>query len=171
MADEVWPLAADTKVRLGTSNSTGWELNGFTRKDESGYQFATRWYVFFGLPIVPLSRYYLREVDPTAQLNAMTPEYHFAGQSRLRFDEIVRTYLACWVIAPLVIVGPILLWLGNMDQVTDWMAEDATWPYYVLVGGFVFWLLASIGVLLFTLHHYRARWAPIREVRWGDAPR
>lgn len=171
MADEVWPLPPNTKVRLGTSNATGWEFNGQTRKDEFGYYFATRWYSFSGLPIVPLSRYYLRDAGLDILVSSGATKYEIAGQSRLRADEIVRTYLACWVVAPLIIAGPLVAWVGNADQLTDWMAEDASWPVYVLIGGFAFWLLASIGILIFVLHLYRARWAPIREVRWVNAPR
>jgi hypothetical protein len=56
MADEVWPLEPDERVRLSSFNGSGFDLKGFTRKDATGRCFATRYFtvVYLGVVLVPI---------------------------------------------------------------------------------------------------------------------
>jgi hypothetical protein len=161
MADEVWPLEPDERVRLSSFNGIGFDLKGFTRKDASGRCFATRYFTVVHLPLVPLDRFYLQEgsvqyQDLGLSSNTLT-RYRITGWSRLRVGEILRTYLFSWIIGPGVVLVPILLWLGRADELSDRIGIG--W----VIGGFVAWLLGSIIALGFLLSAYRERWAPLRQ--------
>ncbi|WP_432946141.1 hypothetical protein ACQPXM_07445 [Kribbella sp. CA-253562] len=161
MADEVWPLEPDERVRLSSFNGIGFDLKGFTRKDPTGRCFATRYFTFVYLPVVPLDRFYLEEgpiqyQDLGLSSNTLT-RYRITGWSRLRVGEILRTYLFSWIIGPGVVLVPILLWLGQADQLSDRIGIG--W----VIGGFVAWLLGSIIGLAFLHTAYRERWAPLRQ--------
>lgn len=145
---------------MSTFNGIGTELKGFTRPDASGMHFGTRYFVVFGLPVIPLGRYYLRQTSMSAQAMNTTTRYAIAGRSRLRFSEVLKTYLFCWIYGPAVVLIPILLLLSNADAVSDKVGFG--W----VIGGFAFWLLASIAFLVTLLAFYRDNWAPIRQVRW-----
>ncbi|WP_051791612.1 hypothetical protein [Amycolatopsis jejuensis] len=172
MPDEVWPLTPDDHPRLSSTNGFGTELHGFTREDADGWRFATRWLTALGLPLVPLERYYLREVKTLdAMLDAVRglpwthrKRYELSGQSRLRAAEILRTYLFCWVAGPVFIALPVALLLSFADE----LAESAGVFLLVILFGSV---LAGSIMGLSALHaRYQEQWAPLRTVRWRDAP-
>jgi hypothetical protein len=164
MADEVWPLRPDERVRLSSFNGIGFGLKGFTRKDATGRYFATRYFTVVYLPLVPVDRFYLTETSTDYQNydvgSSTITRYQIAGRSRLRFGEILRTYLFNWIIGPGIVLAPILLWLGHADELSD--SIGIIW---VLVG-FIGWLLGSIIGLAFLFVVDRERWAPLRQAEF-----
>jgi hypothetical protein len=173
MPDEVWPVAYHPPFR--TSNGFGTGLKGFTRADGTGRYFATCWYVAFDLPVVPLYRYYLRRRAVRLETSGLefttTTDYQIDGESRLRAVEILRTYVFCWLAMPAIVVAPILVMLSNADRITSGLEGHVpVSPIFVIIGAFILWLIGSIIVGIWLLGVYRARWAPIRPVRWIDPP-
>ncbi|MBA0050180.1 hypothetical protein E0L36_04485 [Streptomyces sp. AJS327] len=159
MADPLYPLAGDEDLPdLGTYDAIGTMLLHNSRADESGGFFATCWFMVL-LPIVPLSRYYVRQTgyrDESGLLTSRTTTtYEIVGRSRVRWTEVVRTYLLCWLVLPAVFVGPILFAVLRWDSETS-----ALYGTFVSVG--LFFLLFTLFLL------YRTYWRPVREVRWAD---
>ncbi|GAA3020241.1 hypothetical protein GCM10010519_56820 [Streptomyces lactacystinicus] len=118
MPDKVRPLRA--APRLGTVNGFGRTMLGKTRVDAQGACFATRWFTVLMLPIRPLGRYYVKEgetvdVPGRGGASTTTTEYVFLGEAELRASEVIRTYLFCWLVVPLVVAGPVTLFGLNAD--------------------------------------------------------
>jgi hypothetical protein len=161
MADKVWPLEPDERVRLSSFNGIGFDLKGFTRKDATGRCFATRYFTFVYLPVIPLDRFYLEEGPVQYQdlgLSSTTlTRYRITGWSPLRGEEILRTYLFSWIIGPGVVLVPALLWLGHSDELSERIGFG--WVIGILLA----WSLGSTIALAFLLTTYRKRWAPLRQ--------
>ncbi|GAA4460360.1 hypothetical protein GCM10023170_061300 [Phytohabitans houttuyneae] len=173
MPDAVWRTSHPRPT--SSRNGFGRELKGFTRPDESGHRFATCWVVAFGMPIVPVSRCYLREdrAFTTAargfRLHSAA-RYQIDGQSRRRWTEIVRTYAFCWLLVPAIVIAPTLVLLSQADRIVDTGADGATGPKLALVAVFLLLLTGSILALSAALALYRTRWAPVRAAKWVDPP-
>lgn len=137
----------------------GFGLKGFTRVDATGYCFATRWFMLFNLPIVPLGRYYLRELGlrPGSNHLETTTKYEIAGTAELHPGEILRTYAYSWLGTAAVIV-PLLAFLAAVG-------DDAG---LVTLAAIVLWPMLGIFISVMALMHYRKRWAPEREVFWRE---
>ncbi|MDQ7905062.1 hypothetical protein RB614_11070 [Phytohabitans sp. ZYX-F-186] len=158
MPDAVWPTVHPRPT--SSRNGFGRELKGHTRTDRGGGHFATCWVVAFGLPIVPVSRYYLRE-DRAAR------RHRIEGESRPRAAEVARTYAFCWLLVPAVVVAPLLVLLSQADRIGD---EASTGSKLAFAGVFLAVLGGSIAAVTALLALYRARWAPVREAVWVEAP-
>jgi hypothetical protein len=98
----------------------------------------------------------------TRRTSTETTSYQILGTALLRSSEIIRTYLYCWLIAPLIGAGPLLVYLVNADQLA-----------HSLPGGFftflilMFVILFAGPILLLALHtRYRERFAPLRVPAW-----
>jgi hypothetical protein len=159
MADPLYHLAPDEDLpELGTYNAIGTMLLHNSRADESGGFFATCWFMVI-LPVVPLGRYYVRQTgyrDEGGPLSIRTTTtYEIFGRSRLRWIEVVRTYLAWWIVMPAAIFVPFAATVGRES-------ENAELYGMAVSGGLVLLLLT----LFFIYGRY---WRPVREVRWADA--
>jgi hypothetical protein len=160
MPDDVWPISAEHPGprSLRSTNRIGFEFKGFTRKDDDGYCFATRWFMVFGLPIAPLDRYYVRErgIDPArTDHSVITTRYEIAGRSPVRPAEVARTYAFGWL-TPVAIIAPLLALLARADDLPFWL------PLVALV----VWPLTTIPLTVAMLMYYRDYLAPRREPRW-----
>ncbi|PZT71161.1 hypothetical protein DN402_02740 [Streptomyces sp. SW4] len=138
-------------------NAVGTMLLHNSRADESGGFFATCWFMVL-LPVVPLGRYYVRQTgyreDGGLLFHRATTGYEIVGRSRIRWTEVVRTYLACWIVMPGALVGPIVVALGREG-------DNAGLHGGLVSGGLVIALLTLFVV-------YRTYWRPVREVHWAD---
>jgi hypothetical protein len=161
--DDVWPLGPGEPGPLGSFNGIGFTMRGFTRTDTSGRCFATRWFVMFLLPVIPLARYYVTEGATTPTAASWTTRYQLHGRSRLRAGEVLRTYVFCWLVAPGIVLVPIILWLTHADQIAD-----AT-SFWVVLVVFLVLVLGGVALVVTLISVYRRRWAPLRTVRWLDA--
>jgi hypothetical protein len=164
MPDDVWPVRHGEVRALSSFNGIGFTLRGFTRTDPSGRCFATRWLVVLLLPVVPLQRYYVTQGATTPTAPGWSTHYRFHGRSRLRAGEILRTYVFCWLVAPAIVLVPIILWLTHADQIAD-----AT-SFWLVLGVFIVLVLGGVALVVWLVSVYRQRWAPLRTVRWVDAP-
>ncbi|MFI9818975.1 hypothetical protein ACIHFC_00625 [Streptomyces sp. NPDC052013] len=157
MADPVYPLAPDEELPdFETYKAIGTMLLHNSRADESGRFFATCWFMVL-LPIFPISRYYVRQTGFREEGNRMITTYEVLGRSRIRWIEIVRTYLAWWVVIPVTFFGPVA-----MIVVREMEGDDP---------GFFAVCLAAVPLLLIlTLFViYKLYWRPVREARWAEA--
>lgn len=129
-----------------------------SRADESGGSFATCWFMVI-LPVIPLSRYYVRQTGYSDESGFFstktTTRYEIVGRSRIRWIEVLRLYLAWWIVVPTAVVGPIVVDLRSEDE------NDGLYGMFVSVG--LFFLL----LILFGL--YAKYWRPVREFRWAEA--
>jgi hypothetical protein len=159
--DDVWPISVDNPGpgSLRSFNGIGFGLKGFTRVDATGYCFATRWFMIAGLPLVPLDRYYLREIGlhPRSNYVETITRYQIAGTAELRPDEILRTYAFGWL-TPVAVIVPLLLLLARADD----------FPFWVPITALVLWPTAAIVLVVMALMYYRKHWAPMRKVRWHE---
>ncbi|MDW6061966.1 hypothetical protein SAZ11_33025 [Streptomyces sp. FXJ1.4098] len=158
MTEDVWPIRSGELKHLGSLSGIGFGLKGFTRADESGRCFATRWFMFIYLPVIPRQRYYLTEGEVTHEVSRITTRYALHGQSHLRAGEILRTYAFGWLVCPVVLGVPLLPLLAYANQ-------DAP-SLWVMVGGFLGCVVASSAVLALLHTTYRKRLAPLRHARW-----
>jgi hypothetical protein len=168
MPDKVWPLSH--QPRLHNVNGHGTELKSFTRADSSGRYFATGWATVAGMPLIPLRRYYLSQGGTTFEgsvvRRTVKTHYQIAGESRLRASEVLRTYVFCWLLAPAVILGPVIAFFTQVDAIADALSG-----VFILVIAAPFAWIFGIGYLVTKLLDvYRARWAPVREVEWIEEP-
>jgi hypothetical protein len=165
MSDKVIPL--EQSPRLGSMNGIGWTMMGLTRVDRDGNCFGTRWFTLFGLPILPLDRFYLKELGTQHESQGIrqtksTSRYQVFGTAPLSVNELIRTYLYCWLFGPLIGAGPLVVYLLDADHLAHSLPGGVI-TYLVLL--FVV-LLVSIGVLV-TLHEqYRKHLAPLREAEF-----
>lgn len=170
MPDRVWPMTSMAYTRLYSFNGFGFGLLGATRTDPTGRCFITRWFTLLYLPVIPLGRYYVHQGNTVGDSfglgSTTTTDYQFVGQSSLRFGEILRTYLYWWLFAPAFVLVPIIALLSHANEFARALEPNAGWPVLVLIGLFLTWLFASLGLLVWFLQLYRDRWAPLREPRW-----
>ncbi|MFJ5925008.1 hypothetical protein ACIQF6_20625 [Kitasatospora sp. NPDC092948] len=165
MPDKVTPLR--TAPRLGTFNGFGRTMLGKTRVDADGACFATRWFTMVMLPIWPLGRYYLKEgetvhVDGRRGASSSTTEYAFLGQAELRGSEILRTYLFCWVVVPVVILGPVTVMCINDKG----FSRDHGLLFIALLFGLP--IVGMIVVAWLLVLHAKVL-APLREPQWVES--
>lgn len=92
----VRPLTRTTSLRMSLTNGTGTGLSCYSRPDERGCYFATRWVRLFFLPLFPVRRYYMTKGK-------------LLGEASLDAGEVLRTYLFAWLFAPVFIVLPMAL--------------------------------------------------------------
>lgn len=167
--DLVWPVGGE-RITLRTSGGTGTTLMGHTRADSSGRCFATRWFTLFGLPVVPLERYLVTRGKHTyvrgGTGSVASTAYAIHGQSRLRAGEIVRTVAFCWLLVPVLSLGPgIALFLAlSASTVSDGVKALS------LVGAVVWAVVGSQFLIHGLMDRYRKRWAPRRAAEWGRRP-
>ncbi|MFD5478763.1 hypothetical protein [Streptomyces hawaiiensis] len=158
MADPLYPLVPDEGLpELGTYNAIGTMLLHNSRADESGGFFATCWFMVI-LPVVPLSRYYVRQTGYSDESGLFsirtTTSYEIVGRSRVRWIEVVRTYLVWWIVMPTAFVGPIVAAVGREDE------NAGLYGMFVSVG--------LVFLLLTLFFFYGKYWRPVREVRWAE---
>lgn len=92
---------------------------GFTRKSTDGTHCAGEWVVALYAPLFPLRRYRLRieehSMDWTAGGTVTSRKYTILERTRLKPAEVLLTYLACWVLCPVVVLGPpALVFVGGL---------------------------------------------------------
>ncbi|MGW0602058.1 hypothetical protein ACWD11_33730 [Streptomyces sp. NPDC002776] len=143
---------------MGTYNAIGMMLLHNSRADGSGGFLATCWFMVI-LPVVPLSRYYVRQTGYSDQSGLFstrtTTSYDIVGRSRVRWIEVVRTYLVWWIVMPAAFVGPIVVAVGQEDE------NAGLYGMFVSVG--------LVFLLLTLVFFYGKYWRPVREVRWAEA--
>ncbi|MFJ7493044.1 hypothetical protein ACIQZB_17665 [Streptomyces sp. NPDC097727] len=156
-----------TAPRLGTFNGFGRTMLGKTRPDAEGACFATHWFTMVMLPIRPLGRYYVKEgetveVPGGRGASTSTTQYLFLGEAELRMSEVIRTYLFCWVVVPLVVAGPVTLFGLNGD------AFSRSHPILFLVLLIVIPIVCLI-VLAWIVLLKDKFLTPVRVPEWVDA--
>jgi hypothetical protein len=166
VSDIVWSLSPVEQARarsFQSVNGIGRVLLGPTVRDASGMHFKTAW-ISILLPLIPVARYYLQEVSSLSTGVSTTTRYHIIGRSRLIGAEVVRTYLYCWLVAPLIGAGPAALLLSQADELADSIGVLG------LIALFLVTLTASIALLTFGTNLLRKRLFTPRPVILQDEP-
>jgi hypothetical protein len=91
---------------MSTFNGIGTKLLGFSKVDEYGCCYATKWFTIFFLPIIPLERIRIKRDTE----NKYVFKYHILEQGKNPdWKNILSTYLYGWVLFPLFIFTPDIL--------------------------------------------------------------
>jgi hypothetical protein len=106
---------------MSTVNGIGTKLYGWQRlrsADRSSY--ATRWFVVFYVPLIPLARYKLRVLTDRANegfFGGARDEYEVLGQTALDWGEVLGTWWA-FLRGLLLVVAPFLvsLWISGYQN-------------------------------------------------------
>ena len=108
---------------IGTIYGFGTRIVGRTPRDGEGLQFGTLWVFVLGLPIYPKCRLLFSTGHSEAAVSGTVvvqhTDYHVAGATPFVTSEIVRTYLYRWLLVPLVLLGPVVLYVLETDTVAD----------------------------------------------------
>ncbi|WP_240522035.1 hypothetical protein [Amycolatopsis vastitatis] len=166
MSDIVWSLSPAEQARarnFQAVNGIGRVLLGPTARDASGMHFKTAW-ISILLPLFPIARYYLQEVGSLSTGMSTTTRYTIVGRSRIVGAEVVRTYLYCWLVAPLVGAGPAALLLSQADELADSIGV------FALIALFLVTLAASVALLTFGTNLVRKRFFTPRTVILRNEP-
>lgn len=122
----VRPLGALEYARIrsiGTIYGFGTRIVGRTPRDAEGLQFGTLWVFAFGLPILPRCRLLFSvgqsEEDVSGTVVVQHTDYHVAGATPFVTSELVKTYVYRWLLVPLLLLGPVALYLGATDAIAD----------------------------------------------------
>ena len=97
---------------MSTFYGIGTSWRGISEPDANRLCTGTVWFTFLYAPIVPLSRHHSREGATALHhfpFQGLTTEYAIYSNDPLDFKEIVMTYIVCWLLYPLLIIGPLLL--------------------------------------------------------------
>ncbi|WP_189538261.1 hypothetical protein [Streptomyces roseolilacinus] len=148
----------------------GFDLRGCTRTDDSERFFATRWFIFNLLPLIPLQRYYLSETRVSSQQYTGQIEHVFAnsvykvhGRSRLHVGEIVRTYAYAWLVAPALVIVPVVHLMETTDR-----ADDST-DIWLIIGALL-WPFIGIFLVVLLPEVFRKFQRSPRPVSWRAEP-
>jgi hypothetical protein len=107
-------------------NGIGTTLLSVSKMDCDGNATATVWFTFLFLPIFPIRRYQVQFLPHQGSGFS----YRILSEERLQFQEILKTYLYGWLVAPTLILGPLLFGIRE-----NWEALrlPETWymPYFI----------------------------------------
>jgi len=124
--DVVRPLETVEYARMrsiGTIYGFGTRIVGRTPRDAEGLQFGTLWVFAFGLPILPRCRLLFStgtsEESVEGVIVMQHTDYHVAGATPFVPLELVKTCLYRWLLVPLVLLGPVPLYLAATDAIAD----------------------------------------------------
>lgn len=86
-------------------NGIGTSLYGKTDVEPDGSYIATKWFILFLLPIIPLGSYrvWRGETKATFFLPGASTSYRMF-ETKLHWKQIIRTYLAVWGLAVLLVI-------------------------------------------------------------------
>lgn len=131
---------------------TGVRLGTWSRLDREGKRFAVRWISLFGMPLLPIGRFYLKPGSSftfhSGNGTKTTTLYTFYGRAGLQLGEILRSYVYFWVACPAVIVGPMFL-----IRSTGWN---------------MLWFFAGIFIIGMIGEIYKQQFSPLYEPLFAD---
>jgi hypothetical protein len=86
-------------------NGIGTTFLGVSDMDKNDVATATLWFTFLFFPVIPLRRYRVQFLPSTGSGYA----YQILGEEAHSLPEILKTYISGWLLAPLLIFGPMVL--------------------------------------------------------------
>jgi hypothetical protein len=117
-------------------NGIGLTLLGVGRQETDNTAFATLWFTFLYLPIIPFQRWRVQFLPHSGS------GFSYKRLARLPLDgpDILRTYFVSWLVIPAGLLGPLVL---AVREVWGALGLPAAWnlPY---IGVAILWLVAGI---------------------------
>jgi hypothetical protein len=117
------PFEYDRMRSIGTIYGFGTRIIGRSPPDPEGLQTGTLWVFVLGLPILPLCRLLFAtgrsEASVSGTVVVQHTDYHVAGATPFVPLEIAKTYLYRWILVPLVLLGPVAVYVANTDGIAD----------------------------------------------------
>ncbi len=129
-------------------NGIGTTLLGVSKMDENGVAIATLWFTFLFLPIIPLARYQVQFLPHTGS----GVSFDILRPDKLVFKEVLRTYLSGWILAPALILGPIILAVRQNWEKLE-LPEGWYTPYVIFA---IAWFIVMF-LIVFTRLENRCR--------------
>ena len=174
MDDAVRPLEAfeyDRMRSIGTIYGFGTRIIGRTPPDPEGLQFGTLWVFILGLPIVPRCRLRFStgrsEAAVSGAVVVQHTDYHVAGATPFVPLEIAKSYVYRWILVPLLLLGPVAVYLANTDGIADVLGTSLP-AVLLFVALPLAWIIG--GAFLLDSAHQRYVRGELR-LRWGSNPR
>ncbi len=128
---------------MSTIQGCGTKFLGFSSRDEKGCNFATKWFVLFYWPIIPLKRYYLEIGGSNSSSAGVTfttsRSYTIFKTTRVHFLEVLMTYLYIYIVLPVCAVCPnafISQWV-KQQILPDWFSIVAVLSSIVVPGSVI----------------------------------
>lgn len=135
---------------MSTWNGIGTKFLGFTPRLHDGSHYATKWFVYVHMPIIPLRRYRLTigESSYARRSNGSveTTQYGLHAISRPKVLEVLATYLAWWIVGPALIALPYLSF--------TLFPHHGVWVGILLIAGII-WLGVGPALLITKSRHLR----------------
>ena len=129
-------------------NGIGTTLLGVSDMDENGVAIATVWFTFLFFPIIPLARYQVQFLPQKGS----GASFDILRQDKLVFKEVLKTYLSGWILAPALILGPIILAVRQNWEKLE-LPEGWYTPYVIFA---IAWFIVMF-LIVFTRLENRCR--------------
>jgi hypothetical protein len=133
-----------SEVAMSTVNGIGTFYYGDDDRRRDGSQVATLFAVLFFMPLVPLGTHRIKK----SAIRGGSMNIQRIESLPLKWDQILLTYLKCWVLTPLLLAAPLVLILlvGKIDKalVTKSVLETFVWVWIVWVIGMATYLLGRV---------------------------
>jgi hypothetical protein len=98
---------------MSTLNGIGTRFNGMSKLNQDGNVYATLWFTFFYIPLIPLWKAEIKReiILPLKEFN-----YQIIQKLPLDRNEILKTYFYGWVLIPAILFGPAILLIPEIYQ-------------------------------------------------------
>ncbi len=117
-------------------NGIGVAYLGLEPRRPDGSFWATRWFTFIYLPLIPLGRQRLRVVEQGQDLLIQELE-----DSRLKGASILKTLVFCWLIVPGLVGTPVGVLVTEVwVDILGWSQSAQNWG----IGLWIVWLAAWV---------------------------
>jgi hypothetical protein len=134
-------------VRVAAVFGIGVRVLDHRRVDDDTYD-ATRWLTILFLPVVPLGSFRIRpRVATSTNLGAVietTYQAELLGRVRTTAARVIRMYLLGWLVAPIVMLGPVAAGLVFANLHDD--GRPSPLKSALLVAGCL-WCVVAVGIL------------------------
>ena len=129
---------------MSTVNGIGTFYYGDDDRRRDGSQIATLFAVVFFMPLIPLGTHRIRK----SAIRGGSMTIQRIERLPLRWDQVLRTYLKCWLLTPLILAAPLLLilLLGKVNPafVTKSSLERFLFVWIIYIIGMATYLLGRV---------------------------
>lgn len=126
-------------------NGIGITLLGVSDMDQDGVATATLWFTFLFLPLIPLHRYRVQFLPS----QGAGYSFQILSQENHSLSEILKTYLLGWIVAPVLIFGP--LFFAIRQNWEPLHLPEAWYTPYVIFS--IIWFIVVFGIIYFRLEN------------------
>ncbi len=120
-------------------NGIGTTLLGVSDMDQEGVATATFWFTFVFLPLIPLRRYRVQFLPA----QGAGYSYQVISEEKHSISEILKTYLLGWIVAPVLIFGP--LFFAIRENWETFQLPESWYTPYVIFS--IIWFIVVFSII------------------------